>query len=169
MPGNPSGNSHFVIMRSDIVEDVWLEFWSTAGTFANNIPVGTVCTNTDFEKKSLKLLTSTVGGNNPPDQIERISRFKNELLTRNRIVTKEDIKAACYAELGNELKHVEISSKPMLSQNRNIGFQNSLHVILDFKGDKKQEEKEILARHMEKTLIQKSSFIYKYQVEAATH
>jgi hypothetical protein len=156
-------------MKSDAIEDVWLEFWSTSGAFANNIPIGTVCTNTDYEKRSLRLITTSIGGKDPPDQVERISKFKNELLTRNRIVTSEDIRVACFAELGNELNGVEISCRPYLSQNRNTGFEKSLHIVLDLNGEKNPEEKEILARHMEKILTQKSSCVYRYRVEAATH
>ena len=160
-------NTHFVIMKSEIVEDVWLEYWTTTGTFGNNIPMGTACLNTNFDNKNLKLLTSTTGGKNPPDQVEKISQFKNELLTRNRIVTREDIKVACFAELGNEIKKVEISIRPVLSNSRNVGFNNCIHVNLHFKDGKSVIEKENLVNHIEKTLQQKSSCIYKYHVDAA--
>jgi len=157
----------FVIMKSELVEDVWLEFWSTNGDFGNSIATGTITVNPEFDKKSLKLVTATTGGKNPPDQVERISLFKKELLTRNRIVTMEDIKMACFAELGNELDKVEISHRPVLSKNRNNGFQNCLHVTLNFKNEKSDNEKANLVNHMWKTLEQKSSCIYKYHVEAS--
>lgn len=160
-------NTHFVIIKSQMVEDVWLQFWSTSGALGNNIPAGTTCTNTDFDKNNLKLLTSSYGGKNPPNQVERISLFKNELLTRNRVVTREDIKVACMAELGNDLEQVEISHKPILSKNRSTGYQNCIHILLNFKENKSDEEKENLIKHMEKTLQQKSSCIYKYHVEVA--
>lgn len=158
-------NALFVIIKSQLAEDVWLQFWSTAGASGNNIPAGSVTINTDFDKKNLKLLTSSFGGKNSPDQIERIALFKHELLTRNRIVTREDIKMACFAELGNKLEQVEISQKPILSGARSTGFQNCIHILLNFKEAKSENEKENMISHMEKTLQQKSSCIYKYHVE----
>jgi hypothetical protein len=159
-------NTHFVILKSEIVEDVWLEFWSTTGTFGNNIPKGTLCLNTDFDKKNLKLITSSTGGKNPPEQIDKTSLFKNELLTRNRVVTKEDVKVVCVAELGNDLKDVRISRGPFLEHDRNTGFQNCIQVKLTFAEGKSIEEKGNLVKHMEKILKQKSSCVYNYRVEA---
>jgi hypothetical protein len=159
-------STHFILIKSEIEEDVWLEFWSTSGTFCNNIPFGTTCKHNEFDKKTLKLLTATAGGKEPPDQLERISIFKNELLTRNRIVTIDDIKAVCSAELGNELKDINIVHRPASSSNRNTGFQNCIHVTLTFGEGKSPEEKENLVAHMKKTLELKSSCIYKYKVEA---
>jgi hypothetical protein len=160
-------STHFIIMKSELVEDIWLEFWSTAGAFSNNMPLGTACKNNDFDNKNLKLLTSTTGGKDPPDQVERISLFKNELLTRNRIVTSEDIRTTCFAELGNELKDVKITHRPIQASNRNTGFQNCIHIILTFRNDKSEIEKENLTSHIEKILQQKSSCLYKYRVEAS--
>jgi hypothetical protein len=161
------GNTHFVIIKSETVEDVWLEFWSTSGIFSNNIHLGSILLHSDFDKKSLKLLTNTAGGKNPPDQVERTFLFKNELLTRDRVVTSEDIKVICFAELGNELKDVSISRRALMMNDRNKGFQNCIHVQLTFGSGKSAEEKESLVSHLKKTLQQKSSCIYKYHFESS--
>jgi len=158
-------NTHFIIMKSEVVEDIWLEFWTTTGTFGNNIPMGTSCLNSDFDKKYLRLLTPTAGGKNPPDQLERIYLFKNELLTRDRLVTSEDIRVFCQAELGNELKDVTIAHRAVMGKNRSTGFQNCILVQLTFKEGKSTVEKESIVHHMEKSLQQKSSCIYNYKVE----
>jgi hypothetical protein len=158
-------NTHFIIMKSEIVEDIWLEFWTTTGTFSNNIPMGTSCIHSDFDKKCLRLLTPTVGGKNPPDQLERTYLFKNELLTRDRLVTSEDIRVFCQAELGNEFKDVAIAQRAVMGQNRSTGFQNCILVQLALKEGKSAVEKESIINHMEKSLQQKSSCIYNYRVE----
>jgi hypothetical protein len=158
-------NTHFIIMKSEIVEDIWLEFWSTTGTFGNNIPMGIPCVHNDFDKKSLRLLTSTSGGKNPPDQLERTYLFKNELLTRDRLVTREDIKVFCQAELGGELEDVSVAQGVIMGQNRYTGLQNCLLVKLAFKNEKSVIEKENIVNHIEKSLRQKSSCIYSYKIE----
>ena len=158
-------NTHFLIMRSEIVEDVWLEYWSTTGSLCNNLPVGSALINNEFDNKSLKLITAVTGGKDPPDQLERTAIFRNELLSRNRIVTREDIKAVCFAELGNDIKGIEIARSPLLAKDRNTGFQNCLRVRLKFREGMLPNEMENLTRHMTKVLQQRSSCIYQYRVE----
>ena len=154
------------MVKSEIEEDIWTEFWSTTGVLGNYLPAGSTAKNNDFDKKHLQLLLTTKGGKDPPDQFERIALFKNELLTRNRIVTKDDIKTACFAELGNELEYVNISRIALPSSDRFRGFQNCIRVGLCFHGEKSPEEKENMADHMAKILELKSSCVYKYKVES---
>jgi hypothetical protein len=165
--GEINANTHFVIIKSEIIEDIWLEYWSTAGTFSNGIPMGSTFIHTEFEKKNLKTLVTSAGGKNPPDQMERIFMFKNELLTRNRIVTIEDIRVICFAELGNALKDVFIARGAMIIQGSNSGLQNCIHVRLKFNSGISSAEIESLIKYMKNLLEHKSSCIYKYNVENA--
>lgn len=158
-------STHFVILKSENEEDVWLEFWSTTGSFGNDIAKGSLWQNADFNKKTLKLITATSGGKNPPDAIDRTSLFKKDLLARDRVVTKEDIKAVCFAELGHELRDVLISRSPIPCHDRNSGFQNGIHIRLIFAGEKNSEEKDNLIRHMESVLETKSTCLSKYLIE----
>jgi hypothetical protein len=157
--------THFAVIKSEIIEDIWFEFWSTAGAFANNIPAGSTCVHNDFDKKTLHLLTATCGGKNPPDELEKTFIFKNELLNRNRIVTKEDIRIFCQAELGKELKNVIITNSAFMSKNQHTGFQNCLYVKLILNAQKKPEEKERIVNHIRKSLQVRSSCIFNYKVE----
>ncbi|MRS03815.1 hypothetical protein EG832_11435 [bacterium] len=152
-------------MKSAIAEDVWLEYWSVAGPFANNITRGSQCSNGDFDKKQLRFLTTSTGGKNPPDQLERTLLFKNELLTRNRMVTVEDIQLFCKAELGRDLDKVFIIKDASLEQDRNKGFRNCIRVLLKFSNNKGDIEKGNIINHMQKSLEQRSSCMYNYKVE----
>ncbi len=166
-PKDVSANTHFVIIKSEIVEDVWLEYWSTSGTFANNIPLGCNFIHTDFDKKTLKTLAASAGGKNPPDQSERIFLFKNELLSGNRIVTNEDIRTACFAELGNSLNEVSIFRGTMVDRGNSKGLQSCIHVKLKFKNETSNAEIESSIKYINNLLQQKSACIYKYKVEPA--
>ena len=156
---------HFIFMKSAVDEDVWLEYWSTTGPFANNITRGSQCSNGDFDKKCLRFLTTSTGGKNPPDQLERTLLFKNELLTRNRIVTVEDIQLFCKAELGKDLDKVIIKKDASLEPDRNTGFRNCIRVLLKFSNEKGDIEKGNIMNHIEKSLLQRSSCMYNYKVE----
>lgn len=158
-------NMHFIFMKSDIAEDVWLEYWSTTGPFANNITRGSQCSNGDFDKKCLRFLTTSTGGKNPPDQLERTLLFKYELLTRNRIVTVEDIQLFCKAELGKDLDKVIIKKDTSLEPDRNTGFRNCIRILLKFSNEKGDIEKDNIINHIEKSLQQRSSCMYNYKVE----
>lgn len=163
---NERNNTHFIFMKTVMAEEVWLEYWSTTGPFANNITQGSQCSNGDFDKKNLRFLTTTTGGKNTPDQLERTLLFKNELLTRNRIVTVEDIKAFCKAELGSELDSVTIKKGAQLASDRNMGFLNCICVLLKFTNNKGDNEKENIIHHIEKSLQQRASCMYNFKVES---
>jgi hypothetical protein len=158
-------NTHFVIIKSEMVEDVWLEFWSTTGISGNNIQVGSNLFHNDFEKKTLKLLVTSAGGKNPPDQIERLFLFKNELLTRDRVVTVEDIRVICFAELGNDLQDIFITPGAMIAKGSHNGFQNCIHVKLRFSSEKSVAEKESFVKLIKNSLQQKSSCLFRYNIE----
>ena len=158
-------NAHFVIIKSEMAEDVWLEFWSTTGVFGNNIQFGSNFLNNDFDKKDLKTLTVSAGGKNPPNQIERIYLFKNELLTRNRVVTNEDIRVVCFTELGSDLEDVDIAPGCMISPEANKGFQTCINVKLKLREGISDIEKDNAARMIGNSLKHKSSCIYRYKVE----
>jgi hypothetical protein len=128
--------------------------------------MGSTFIHTEFEKKNLKSLVTSAGGKNLPDQMERIFLFKNELLTRNRVVTKEDIRVLCFSELGNALKEVNITPGAMVIQGSDSGLQNCIHVKLKFSNGVNTSEKEGLIKYVKKSLQLKSSCIYRYKVES---
>ena len=158
-------NTHFIFMKSAVAEDIWLEYWSTSGPFANNIIRGSLCTNPEYDKKSTRFLTTSSGGKNPPDQLERNLMFRNELLSRNRIVTIEDIRTFCKAELGKELEEVTVKKGANPEYDRSTGFQNCIRVLLKFYTNKNAAEKESILNHIQKMLEQRSSCFYNFKVE----
>jgi len=158
-------NSHFIVMKSELIEDVWIEFWSTSGIFANNIQMGAVCNGPEYNGDNLKILQATVGGKNPPDKVDRTYLFKNELLTRDRVVTLEDIKLTCFSTFGSELEKVDIKRKPFLSTDRSKGFQNCIFIQLSFNTAKSETEKTIIEKHMKNVLENRSSCFFHYQIQ----
>lgn len=83
--------------------NVHIEYWSTNGKGANHIQAGTRLTlyGGEFfmrdEKDDLFLVTATSGGRDKPSVTEKEYQLRRSLLTRNRLVTREDIKAECLA------------------------------------------------------------------------
>jgi len=49
---------------------------------------------------------------------ERLNAYRRALLSRNRIVTREDVKALCYELCSNKVKEVKVSK----------GFKTDIHI-----------------------------------------
>jgi len=123
---------YYLLIEPQVPEDVWIEFWSTMGTFGNNIPTGTVfsCDLLDFKKGTIRSLNLSSSGRGSLTSAEKVHAFKSVLLSRSRYITTEDFKTACFAELGNELKKVDIKSGVMNGQGPNNGFVRTTDIYL---------------------------------------
>ncbi len=129
---NQSSLSHLLIYTKD-PEDVYVEFWSTNGELANRMPAGKkpeLLTHADISRESMILINATSGGKEPMNEIEKLHAYKYTLMTRNRIVTEEDIKAACFAELGDRITEVNIKKGVQKDLTVNKGFVRTLDVII---------------------------------------
>ena len=93
-------------------ETVYVEFWTTNGTMANNFKPGTsltVFSGSDFRQETVKLLSSTMGGREKMDTADRLHAYRRALLSKDRVVTAEDIKALCYEHFGKMISKVVVS------------------------------------------------------------
>jgi hypothetical protein len=75
-------------------DNIFLEFWTTHGAFANAIRSGTSFTASksfDMQPNSIELITGTVGGSDAPDSAQLLLGYRKSLMTRGRVVTANDI------------------------------------------------------------------------------
>lgn len=111
-----------------------IKYWTTRADEANNIAHGMKLnrerTNVAFTDEANMLLTTTVGGSRALQGDDYLPVFKKAILTRGRLVTIEDYKAACFAELGDRLKNVEIRKGFAIGTSENQGLQQTLEVHL---------------------------------------
>ncbi|SHL84656.1 type VI secretion system baseplate subunit TssF [Hymenobacter psychrotolerans] len=122
----------YVMLRPrDANDSVYLEYWSSDGEAANRLPTGTRLQVYDGHYlESVHLLTSTSGGRERPRPEERVHALRKNLLSRNRIVTQEDIRAACWAELGSQLSQVHIGKGFRNGATPTAGFVRCIQVQL---------------------------------------
>jgi len=123
---------YFLLIESQIPEDIWVEFWSTTGEFGNKIPTGTAfnCDSLDYKKDTIISFNLSSGGKGSLRSSEKVHTFKSVLLSRNRYITVEDFKAACFAELGNDLKQVDIKNGVMDGPGPSNGFIRTTDIYL---------------------------------------
>jgi hypothetical protein len=115
---------------------VYIEFWSTDGPFANDIKTGNpvqLYKARNIQAGNIKLLTNTRDGKEKPGTEERINIYRKSLLSKDRIVTAQDIKATCYECFGNVVDSVEVKKGLMKGLGSNSGFIRSIDIHLALK------------------------------------
>lgn len=106
----------FVKPRDESDSNVYIEFWSTNGAGGNGIRAGSKINLHDtafgLDESSLLLLTDTVAGRDKPEITEKELILRRTLLTRNRLVTPQDVQAACqtffHGRAGDQVIRVEV-------------------------------------------------------------
>lgn len=87
--------TYLVVKPTGDSDNVFVEFWSTHGAFANHIRSGTslmAFNGFELQSNSIQLLTSTLGGSDMPDSAQLLLGYRKALMTRGRVVTSSDIK-----------------------------------------------------------------------------
>lgn len=124
---------YLVIRAKQPGETVFIEYWTSEGEAANRIPAGSKLSpyaDTSLRKESAMLVTTTMGGRERPKESEKIRQYKRALLTRNRIVTLEDVRVVCQAELGTQLRDVRVERAFRTGNLPATGFERCIRVSL---------------------------------------
>lgn len=164
---NEQSSKCHLLLHTQEPEDVWVEFWSTQGILANHLLAGrkaTPVTHTSVKRESLLLLTTSVGGKEPMDESEKLHAYKHTLLTRNRVVTEEDIKSACFAELGEKLEAVEVKKGFVKDLSAKKGFVSTLNVVLTPVKDFQEFNWKAACLELQALLERKKMFLTRIQV-----
>ena len=93
-------------------ENIEVFFWSTNGMSGSEVPTGTALISynqgANFKRNSTYLVSRSFGGRDPLNDQESLFAYREALMTRGRVVTREDLRTICFSWLGNDLKEVEI-------------------------------------------------------------
>jgi hypothetical protein len=131
-PSRNKGNIPYLMVKpKENAEYLFVEFYTTNGTAANNIRMGSRLQEygtIQVQPNSITLLTNTQGGKDRLSIDEKINQYRYYLLSHNRIVTPEDIKALCRYILGNELKAVAVSKGVTLLPGGAAGYSRSIDI-----------------------------------------
>lgn len=117
-------------------KNVFIRYWSTAGTDANQIKAGSALMQyrgSSFEGGRILLVNSTMGGQNKLGTNESVLAFKSAILSRDRLITEEDIKAFCHYQLGDRVKKIQINKGVQNSADVKGGFMKTIDVTISIK------------------------------------
>ncbi len=124
---------YLVIKQAQQSENIFVEYWTCHGNQANRIPAGSKLVSYSdayVQKDKIYLLTTTQGGKDRLKASEKINHYRKALLSRNRIVTLEDVRATCLKELGESVHTVDVRRSFLLSNSPNAGFLRCIEVAL---------------------------------------
>lgn len=106
-------------------------FWSTQAEAANGLPTASRLSPYGAAGAiagPLTLLTRTTGGRPALEGEEHVHELRKNLLTHDRLLTQEDLRAYCQAELGGSLRKVEISTAFVPGTSVKSGFERCVLV-----------------------------------------
>jgi len=131
-PGTNRGNIPYLMIKPrENADYLFLEFYTTNGSIANNIRMGSHLQeygSIQVKPGAITLLSNTQGGKDRLSIDEKINLYRYHLLSRNRVVTPEDIKALCRAVLGKEVREVTISKGVMVKQGTTEGYSRTVDI-----------------------------------------
>jgi len=141
------GAGSFVVLNSKKHnERVHVEFWATNGDLANNIRSGSkmnVFRGRDVNANSVFLLTNTTGGRQELSEEDKLNKLRRALLSKGRIVTREDIKALCFDHFGKDLHGVEIKNGVQAEGGPKKGLVQTLDISLFLKKQHKLSDEDL--------------------------
>lgn len=127
----------FLVVRpvpSEKVTNLLVSYWSTKGSAANNIKAGSVLqaykTADGFHHQDIVLLSPSVGGRDKLAPTDRVNAYRSALLSRDRIISMEDIKRFCQLQLGHKAKSIKVEKGVMVSQAVSQGFARTIDVYI---------------------------------------
>ncbi|MDG1331760.1 MAG: hypothetical protein P8P74_05490 [Crocinitomicaceae bacterium] len=146
------------------------EFWKTNGNLANGIADKTYFSqyqSIDVQSNVISLQTETVGGIIRTTTKEKINSLRSGILTRDRIVSREDIRAFVKAMIGSTLEEVEVRSGVAISPKKKEGLVRTTHVTvtLSSKYSMNSENKKRMAQFIQAELEHRSVQSIPYQVQ----
>jgi hypothetical protein len=115
-------------------QNIFVRYWSTGGADVNNIKSGTLLRlykGTGLENNQLTLVTTTIGGRDKLGTTESVFAYKSALLSRDRLISPEDIKAFCHYQMGERVKKIDIQKGIMIHPDQEQGFIKTIDVVID--------------------------------------
>ncbi|TFH38084.1 MAG: hypothetical protein E4G95_04170 [Bacteroidia bacterium] len=131
------GDTAYLMLKpQDGDRQVFVEFWSTNCSSANNIRSGSTLNiyhADDLDYNSTKLMTTTTGGKEKPSTENRINTCRRSLQSGDRVVTREDIKALCFEHAGDSISQVNIQKGITQGRNKTEGYIRTIDIHLQLK------------------------------------
>lgn len=151
-------------------EHLALSYWESTGGLANGLSPQDIIQSLEpdkFDSTSIRLRTKTKGGRAAETEDMLIAHLRYGLLSKERIVTREDVKSYLKHRLGITLKQVDLRDGVTISQEPNKGLVRCTDVFLELvkQGTELNEEEQAhLSSRLETELKERSVAHTTYKV-----
>lgn len=129
-------NNPYLVLNTEKTKEkgtLFIKYWTTNGEEANKISTFTkfnVFKGADFEKDNITLISSTQGGRNELTNSEKIYAYRENLISNQRIVTRQDIIILCKNHYGDAIKTIEVKNGIQTGLDSNIGYTPTIDIYL---------------------------------------
>jgi hypothetical protein len=134
---SPKANNPYLILNSKSKNErgtLFVKYWTTDGENANKINTFSKFTlqkGADFENNSILLLSSTKGGKNELTNSDKIYAYRENLISNQKVVTRQDIIILCKNHFGDAINSVEIKNGIQTSLDETIGYMPTIDIYLE--------------------------------------
>lgn len=161
--------TNYLIMDTPSVGEVIIsKYWVTNGANANGIKSGLKLApglGVEIQPLFTFLITNTTGGKQPLSPQEKIGRFKNTLISRDRIITSEDIKDFCLMEYPDIITDVNVQRGLAQSGKPQGGLTRTIDVYIYTNGKAMNEmDKDNLYWNLSAKLQNRSPETFNYRL-----
>ena len=132
-------NPYLVLNNSDkdnTKGNLFVKYWTTLGEEANKINMFSKfrpVKGADFVNDSIVLLSTTKGGKNELTNSEKIYAYRENLISKNRVVTRQDIVILCKNYFKETIGKIEIKNGIQSSLDSNIGYEPTIDIFIERK------------------------------------
>ncbi|MBO9620620.1 MAG: hypothetical protein J7539_16475, partial [Niabella sp.] len=173
--GNQSAYTPYLMVRNQKQGNsrfLYIEYWSTNGYAANGLRPGTRLQpykTGSVNHSSVFLLTNTQNGKNRLSQTDSVVAYKYALLSKDRVMSRNDIALYCKLFLGNSVQDVKVDKGFMVSAETTKGFMKTIDVTVFIKRKEfieAQEKEEVLQweKELAAQLAERSMAFIPYRV-----
>ena len=145
-----------------------VEYWLTNGALANRIAAeeNLRYDSANLVRDKIFLMTSTMGGMDKKRNEQIAHDFQYAFLTRDRIVTKADIKSLCFKIFHDVLQKVTIREGVAPSTLPNTGLRRTIDIHLSLTGDARADDESVrfLKEELLTHLAEKSANLLPYRI-----
>lgn len=128
-----------LVNTSENTEMLYCSYWTSEGDLANNFRKGTALKQavlSELIQDSTVLETTSLGGVYRNNKTEKLINMRYGFLSKERLVTTQDIKAAVQFYLRNSTKEITIKDGVGISTNKKKGLFRTIDVFISLQNNK---------------------------------
>ncbi len=151
------------------LEIFYVSYWTTTGNRANKIHPFVKLQQfkgTSFKTESIMFITGTIGGEDEPKASDKIYAYRENVLSRGRVVTQQDIVNHCFNHYKSSISKVVIKKGVQVQKNSAVGYTptTDIYITKNINTDYKEEDWLYLKESLENSLHTHSANVLPFRI-----